>query len=282
MSLWAFNLSQNNLGNELLFLNTNVLKFKYRQSNQHYIFISFTHCWWLFGKLAINQWTLKWQPCSYAHLFIMEVVLHQPLDWDAQTEFSGDVGQKGAVLYPFPPLQLHVLLPLGSPSWLISREKYQQEPHQKSFPLLLLFSVASEQWKGRVERGTGSLGSTAHVSSKICHFLYLSTDHHSHILHFSITPFSSFSSMAITHCQILYSCGLVPSDYVYNKPLCQNPPLSCLSCAQLMLQGSSWLNCFWHFHVIKAVDISQPTLQCFPISIHKRMSTDFQSKGKKR
>lgn len=170
----------------------------------------------------------------------MQVVLHQAPDWGAQTELSRDIRQKAAGLCPFLSLQLHVFLPLSSPSWLIARDEHQQETHQKSFPLLFL--VAREQWKGRAERWTGSLGRSAHVSPEICHFLYLSTDHHSHILHSSTTPFSSFSPVAITHCQILYSSGLVPSDYLCNMPLCQNPPLSCLSCAQLMIQDSSWLN----------------------------------------
>lgn len=138
--------------------------------------------------------------------FSMEVVLHQSPNWGTQTELSRDMGQKGAVLCPFPPL-VHVLLSLGSPSRLIAREKHQQEPHQKSFPLPLLFPVSSKQWKGRAEWGTGSLGSTARVSPEICHFLYLSTDHHSHILHSSINLFSSFFSVAITHCQVLYSSG---------------------------------------------------------------------------
>lgn len=66
-----------------------------------------------------------------------------------------------------------------------------------------------------------------------------------HILHSSLTPFYSFSSVAIAHCQTFYSSGLVPSDYLCNMLLCQNPPLSCLSCVQLMIQSSSWLNWVW-------------------------------------
>lgn len=126
-------------------------------------------------------------------------MLHQAPGWGAQTELSRDMGQKGAVLCPFLPLQLHVPLPLGSPPQLIAREKQQQEPHQKNFLLALLFPVASEQWKGTAEKGTGSLSSTAHVSPEICIPL-LPTDHHSHILQSSTTPSSSFSSVAIIHC----------------------------------------------------------------------------------
>lgn len=215
----------------------------------------------------------------------MKVVLHQSPGWGAWAELSRDMEQKIVVLDPFPPLQLHVLLPLGSP-WLIAREKHQQEPHQKSFPLPLLLPVAGEQWKDRAEWETGSLGSTAHVSPETCHSLCLPTDHHSHILHSRITPFSSFSSVSITHCQILYSSGLVLVTTSAICP-CAKTLLSCVFPgynswfrAAAGLIGSDWWEA--HFQVIKAEDISQHNLQCCPIPIHKIMSTDYQSKGNKR
>lgn len=92
--------------------------------------------------------------------------------------------------------------------------------------LPLLFPAAGEQWKGRAGRRAGSSDCVVHMSPEICSFLHLPADHHSHILHSSITSISSLSSSTVTHCQNLYYSSLASRDHPLHYTLVPIPSSS--------------------------------------------------------
>lgn len=128
-----------------------------------------------------------------------------------RAELSREMGRYGAAAAASLPSQssLAAMNPLGSPSWLIAREKKSSRSQVRRVFLCCCCSLLTVS-NGR---GTGSSSCIAHVPQETCHFLRVPTDHHSHILHSNITSFSSFSNSTITHCQILYYSSSVSSNY---------------------------------------------------------------------
>lgn len=166
----------------------------------------------------------RWKVCSTSS--------QSKVQGESSAERWGNMGLLLHPSRPSPPLQLRVL-PSGSPCWLISREK-RAAAGARSEDLSSDAAVPCEQWKSRAGRGTGSSDCIARVPPETCHFLRLPTDHHSHILHSSVTSFSSLSSSTISHCQILSFSSSVSSGYPLYYSLMPTPssPMSfpCTAC----------------------------------------------------